>query len=53
MLRNYEKGKKLFDLSCKFYKDGYLDVAIPFTKRKDVLPNGFEYYNTTTQKKRL
>ena len=29
MLRVYDKERKSFDLSCRFYKESYLDVAIP------------------------
>ena len=32
MLRFYDKERKSFDLSCRFYKESYLDVTIPKKK---------------------
>ena len=34
----------------KIYKENYFDINVPFQKRTDVLINGFQYYDTTTQK---
>ena len=34
----------------KIYKENYFDINVLFQKGTDVLNNGFQYYNTTTQK---
>ena len=44
------KKKKKIDLDLKIYKENYFDISVPFQKRTDVLINGFQYYDTTTQK---
>ena len=33
MLRVYDKERKSFDLSCRFYKESYLDVTFPKKRR--------------------
>ena len=34
----------------KVCKEDWFDITVPFQKRTDVLINGFEYYDTITQK---
>ena len=42
--------KKKVNLDLKIYNEDLLDVSIPFKRRTDVLVNGFQYYDTVTQK---
>ena len=37
----------------KVYKENYFDINAPFQKRTDVLINGFQYCDTTTQKQEI
>ena len=50
ILRTYAEEKNKFNLDLKIYKENYFDINVPFQKRTDVLINGFQYYDTTTQK---
>ena len=50
ILRTYAQEKEKFKLDLKIYKEDWFSIAVPFQKRTDVLINGFEYYDTTTQK---
>ena len=49
ILRTYAQEKEKFKLVLKVYKEDWFNITIPFQKRTDVLINGFEYYDTTTQ----
>ena len=42
--------KKKVNLDLKICNEDLLDVSIPFKKITDVLVNGFQYYDTVTQK---
>ena len=48
ILRTYTEEKTKFNLDLKIYKE--IDINVAFQKRIDVLINGFQYYDTTTQK---
>ena len=50
ILRTYAEEKTKFNLDLKICKDNYFDINVPFQKRTVVLINGFQYYDTTTQK---
>ena len=50
ILRVYGEEKKSLNLDLKIYKEGDFDIVVTFKKRMDVLINGFQYYDTTTQK---
>ena len=50
VLRVYAEEERSFNPDLKIYKEGYFDIIIPFKKRSDVLVNGFQYYDRTTQK---
>ena len=50
ILRTYAEEKNKFNLDLKVYKENYFDNNASFQKRTDVLINGFQYYDTTTQK---
>lgn len=41
--------EKKFNLELRIYREGLFDITVPFAKRKDVLINGFQYYNSTTK----
>ena len=43
------RKKKKFNFDLKICNESLLDVTVPF-KRIDVLINGFQYYDTNTQK---
>ena len=43
------RKKKKFNFDLKICNESLLDVTVPF-KRVDVLINGFQYYDTNTQK---
>ena len=50
ILRTYGQEKEKFKLVLKVYNEDWFNITVPFQKRTDVLINGFEYYDTTTQK---
>ena len=50
ILRKYAQEKEKFNLDLKIYKENFFDITVSFQKRTDVLFNGFEYYDATTQK---
>ena len=50
LMRAYSKEKEKFNLNLSMYIEESFDIIIPFQKRKDVLVNGFQYYDTTTKK---
>ena len=43
------RKEKKFNIEQKICNESLLDVTVPF-KRVDVLINGFQYYDTNTQK---
>ena len=50
LLRTHTEEKNKFNLDLKVYKVDHFDINVPFQKIKDVLINGFQYYDTNTQK---
>ena len=50
ILRKYAQEKEKFNLDLKIYKENFFDITVSFQKRTDVLFNGFEYCDATTQK---
>ena len=48
ILRTYAEEKTKFNLDLKIYKENYFDINAPFQKSQRI--NGFQYYDTTTQK---
>ena len=50
LLRTYTEEKNKFNLDLKVYKVDHFDINVPFQKIRDVLINGFQYYDTNTQK---
>ena len=50
ILRTFVEEKNKFKLDLKILKENYFDINVPFQKRINVLINGFQYYDKTTQK---
>ena len=50
ILKTYAQEKEKFKLVLKVCKEDWFDITVPFQKRTDVLINGFEYFDTITQK---
>ena len=50
-IRTYSNEKDNLKLDLRIYNEESFDVIIPFTKRTDILINGFQYYDTKKPQK--